>query len=324
MKSLIFCLALLGFACTHAAETSVATPVIKAINTTQEFLRFWDQAEGKPEAERIQLFLDSVVGAHPELFTKDVLGSLALSGPDAAADKKAVAGTYLKEVARYLPRMRELATTLDRDLARYAKEFSATFPDYASKMPIYFTVSLFSFDGGTRMVNGQMALLFGIDGIAKYNGADDKLSVLLHHELFHQYHAQIAPELGADETPIWISLWEEGLATYVSQKMNPGTSDAEALFSKTLMEKMPPIMPAVTRELLANFDSMDKKEYAAFFYGKNDRNDLPGRGGYYVGLRIAQQLGAKHSLRELAAMRGPELKAAVRAALESLSVEPKA
>ncbi len=319
MKSLFFCLALLACAGAHAADA----PAIKAIDTTQEFVRFWGTAEGKPEAERVQLFLDTVVRAHPELFTKDVLGKQALAGQDAAADKKAVVAAYLKNVERYVPKMREISASINRDLAKYAKEFGAAFPDYASKMPIYFMVSLFDFDGGTRMVDGRMALLFGIDGIAKYHGPEDKLSVLFHHELFHQYHEQIAPELGADEVPIWMSLWEEGLATYVSQKMNPGTSDAEALFSKVLVEKVPAILPAVTRELLDNFDSMDKKEYAAFFYGKNDRTDLPGRSGYYIGLRIAQQLGARHSMQELARMRGPELKAAVRAELEKLAALPK-
>ncbi len=296
-----------------AEPPPAAKAAIQATDATQEFVRFWDKAEGRPEAERVRLFREMVVAAHPELFTESVLGKQAPSGDDAAIAK------YLRDVVPYVPKMRELAASIGKDLTRYAGGFSATFPDYASAMPIYFTVSLFSFDGGTRLVNGKMALLFGIDGIVRYQGPDGKLSVLFHHELFHQYHEQIAPELGADEAPIWVSLWEEGLATYVSQKMNPGTSDAQALFSATLVPQTQAVLPAAARELLANLDSLDKKEYASFFYGKNDRTDLPGRCGYYIGLLIARRLGEKRSLQQMALMRGPSLREEVKQALEQMA-----
>jgi hypothetical protein len=38
---------------------------------------------------------------------------------------------------------------------------------------------------GTRPVGGKTALLFGIDGIARYDGEHESLNALFDHELFH-------------------------------------------------------------------------------------------------------------------------------------------
>jgi len=297
-------------------------PELAVLDTTPAFFRFWSAAAGKPEPERVRLFLDTVVAAHPELFTPDVLGKAAVSGGAADTDPQAIVAAYLRDVAPLVARMQVISDSIHRDLNDYARDFTKTFPDYAAVTPVYFTVSMFSFDGGTRMVRDRIALLFGIDGIARYHEPDDNPRVLIDHELFHQYHAQIAPELAAEDVPLWVSLWEEGLATYVSEQMNPGTSDAQALMSATLAAQVQPILPVVTGELLANFESKDKAEYAAFFYGRNGRSDLPARCGYYVGLLVAQRLAAGRSLQQLAALRGPALEAAVRGALEQLARTP--
>jgi hypothetical protein len=297
-------------------------PDIAVLDATPEFFRFWSAAAGKPEPERVRLFLDTVVAAHPELFTPDVLGKAGVSGGSGDTDPQAIVAAYLRDVAPFVARMQVIAGTIHRDLNDSARAFTKTFPDYAAATPVYFTVSMFSFDGGTRMVRDRIALLFGIDGIARYHGPDDNPRVLIDHELFHQYHAQIAPELAAEDVPLWVSLWEEGLATYVSEQMNPGTSDAQVLMSPTLAAQVAPILPVVTAELLANFESKDKAEYAAFFYGRNGRSDIPARCGYYVGLLVARRLAAGRSPQQLAALRGPALEAAVRGALEQLARVP--
>ena len=78
---------------------------------------------------------------------------------------------------------------------------------------------------------------------------------------------------------------------------------------------------ALARELQSNAESHDKDEYAAFFFGQNSRPDLPPRGGYYVGYRVAQILGAGRTIQQLALLRGAKLKAAVMQALEQLATE---
>jgi hypothetical protein len=244
------------------------------------------------------------------------------AGSSANKDRESIVAEYLRDVAPYITRMRELSASIHRDFGTYAQDFMVTFPDYAPRSAVYFTVSLFSFDGATREIEGRTALLFGIDGIARFHGKDANLQVLFDHELFHQYHDQIAHELTVDGAPLWMPLWEEGLATYVSRQMNPGSTEAQALLSDTLGELSKPMLATLSRELFSNFNSTDRREYAAFFFGSNGRPDLPARCGYYVGYRVARQLAASHSLRELASLRGPELEKSVRTALERFAQRP--
>ena len=313
-----------GLAPAAAVTPAGAAPALRVIDATPDFWTFWDGAAGRPEPRRVQLFLERMVGRHPELFSAAVLGEhSALSGAD-AKDPAATAATYLHDVAPYVPAMRRLSATLRSDLAAYARDFTTTFPDFAPVTPVYFTVSLFNFDGGTRAVNGKPALLFGIDGIARFHAPDANLKVFFDHELFHQYRDQIDPDPDSDDpSPLWQSLWEEGLATYVSQQMNPGSTLADALLSPTLEGAAQPMLPALAAELLQNFGSTDRDEYAAFFYSRNKRPDLPPRGGYYVGYRVAERLAAGRDLRALARLHGPDLEAEVRAALQAFAQAPR-
>jgi hypothetical protein len=58
-------------------------------------------------------------------------------------------------------------------------------PDFRADQPVYFTISMGTFDGAVRDVNGSNALLFGVDVIARLYGSTANLSVLFDHELFH-------------------------------------------------------------------------------------------------------------------------------------------
>jgi len=301
-----------------AAAAGTPAHGLSVIDTTPAFWRFWRSAAGRTDAVRVQRFLDAVVGSRPELFSATVLGTgTALSG-DVTQDPHAIVGAYLHDVAPWIPAMRRLSATLHRDLGAYAQDFAATFPDFAPVSPVYFTVSLFSFDGATRDVEGKTALLFGIDGIARFHAPGANLKVFFDHELFHQYHDQLQPATD-DDTPLWGSLWEEGLATWVSLQMNAGSTEADALMSPTLGAAAQALLPALARELLQNFDSTDRKEYAAFFHGRNDRPDLPPRCGYYVGYRVAQRLAAGRDLAQLARLQGPGLADEIRSALQDLA-----
>jgi len=306
----------------HAADTGSTSPAtITVVDATPAFWQFWAAAERKPEERRVRMFMDIVVSAHPELFDASVLNKAALTGNSDDRHAVSIVSAYLRDVIPYIPRMKTISESIRDGFRAYASDFSATFPDFAPTSAVYFTLSLFNFDGATRNVGGKDALLFGIDGIARYHGQHEDLKVLFDHELFHQYHAQFAQHDTGDNTPLWVSLWEEGLATYVSQQMNPGSTEAQVLMSDKLAELTKPLLPALARELLTNFDSFDRDEYAAFFYSKNGRPDIPGRCGYFVGYRIAQELAAGRSLRQLASLHGPDLKAAVKRALEQMASE---
>jgi hypothetical protein len=296
---------------------------IEVVDATTPFWNFWDAAQGKSTEERIPMFFEMVVSAHPELFDANVLQAAAVVGDVKQELARARVRAYLDDVVPYIPKMRQLSANIDSSFQAYANDFTDTFPDFAPKSRVYFTVAMFSFDGGTRPVGGKIALLFGIDGIARFQGSDANLKILFDHELFHQYHDQIAPELTDDDAPLWMALWEEGLATYVSQRMNPGSSVAQVLmFPPDLAGHAQPKLRALAQELMANLDSKEAAEYASFFYVRNDRPDIPPRSGYYVGYLVAAALGSNRTLQQLAALRGPELKTAVALELNHLAGDP--
>jgi Putative zinc dependent peptidase (DUF5700) len=312
-------LAILLFNLVNAKPCESATrprPYIDVVDVTRDFWRFWDATIEDTDDQRVQAFFNTVVASHPELFSGGVLGNASLTNRWDDPKVRQRVATYLREVAHYIPQMRSLSREIAR-FHRYAKEFEDIFPDFVPTAPVYFTVSLFTFDAGARFAGSGVALLFSIDGIAFFDGPDANLKIIIDHELFHQYHSQIASEESPDHTEaLWAYLWEEGLATFISQRLNPGSSAAQVLITPSNLSQLTrPIFPSLARELLDNFESTNQVELAAFFALDNHRPDVPIRSGYYVGYQIAKKLASNRSLKELAALRGPELKAAVRQAL---------
>ncbi len=88
-----------------------------------------------------------------------------------------------------------------------------------------FGPSFLRFDGHDyKDERGQAHMLFGVDAIAILHGPEDMPSFFA-HELFHIYHRQVmGARLPDPDSVTWWSLWEEGLATYVSQRLNPALS----------------------------------------------------------------------------------------------------
>jgi hypothetical protein len=306
-----------------SASPEAAPAGIEIVDVSPAFWSFWDTAEQRPEVEQVRLFFSMVVAKYPELFSAGVLHRNALAGRADDRQAQQLVAAYLREVRAYVPRMRAISAAVRRDHDAYVAGFRAAFPGYRPDKPVYFTFSLFTFDGGTRNVLGKVPVLFGIDGIARFHGADDNVKVLFDHELFHDYHAQIIPETALDDLPLWLALWEEGLATYASDRLNPGSSESEILLSKDLAASVRPLMPRLAREVLRNFDSMAKDEYETFFLMGKKRTDVPDRAGYYLGYAIARTLGDHRALDELAQLTGPELKDAVRQALEAVAAGPQ-
>ena len=91
-------------------------------------------------------------------------------------------------------------------------------------------VSLLRFDGHPADFGGRQHLLFGVDSIALLHVPAD-MPAFFDHEIFHLYHRQVigsrAPQ--GDE-PAWWTMWVEGLATYVSQRMRSGLTAQQVLW----------------------------------------------------------------------------------------------
>jgi hypothetical protein len=282
------------------------------------FWKFWDSTIDEPADKRVRVFFDTVVAAYPDLFDHGLIASGALANLGSVPEAQARVAKYLQEVSSFIPAMRHITITIRDGFVRYVQEFSTAFTDYAPTIPVYFTVSLFGFAGGLLVAGENTGLYFGVDELARSYGPTGNLKVILQHELFHQYHYQIAPEISRDPAA-WAFMWEEGLATFVSRRMNAGTTADQVLVTPDrLSELAQPHLPDLARRLLDNADSTNPNDYIDLFSAEQTPSGIPARSGYFVGYRVAEKLAATRSLVELVHLRGPELKRAVLSSLAEL------
>jgi hypothetical protein len=256
------------------------------------FWKFWETAGGQSPADRHRSFVRMVQEPNAAVYEGVFHG---LSKPAAELVPRA-----LEKVPGIEEAMRELSGRLAAELPGELAAFREAFPGFRCATPVYFLYSAGAFDGATRDVSGHSALMFGLDVIARLG---EKPPPLVVHELFHVYHAQAVAE--EPDTFSW-ALWSEGLATYVSRRLNPDVPEQQACC-------LPPIGPAeavrerLAMEALGLLDSEKPEDYARFFLGGNPP-DIPSRSGYYLGYRIASEAGKTRSLAELATMKPGEVR----------------
>jgi hypothetical protein len=174
-----------------------------------------------------------------------------------------------------------------------------------------FMPNLFGFNAGTGSIAGKDFLVLGLDTIAKMDGPHADLSVLITHELFHVYHGSFQPEWGRQgrgkNIPLYRLVWGEGLATYASQQLNPQADLATILGSATLASSCEGRLKPLARLLLENLDATEKTPFMEWMSNQARSSDVPGRGGYYFGWRVATALGRERSLGVLARLMAQEL-----------------
>ena len=312
-----FLIALLCLAgCAHPTPAPAAKPGYSVINEMPRFWRYYEQAHDKDPATQARLYQELVVAGAPHLYSPYVLSldTPGLSFEEALTRRL----TMVKErLEPHYDNVRKLSATLEQDLPRYDARFRREFPDMAYTGKVYFLNALGTFDGAVRELEGQTTLLFGVDMIAFIYGPGPEAEALFDHELFHIYHGQFFHSLGEDA--VWESLWREGLATYVAERMNPNAT-RKTIFG--LPEDMPDraqaALPKLAGLLREKLDSKEHADYDTFFAGAKEGREIPSRSGYFVGYQVAKKLAGDRSLAELAHLHGPELREAIRGALVEL------
>ncbi len=315
----VFAFAIVAFCCGCATDTSQRSEhaaSYEVIDLMPAFWDFWSKASELPVSEQQQLVRSMLVDRYPDVYTAEVINLDTEKPFEAALDERYE--RWLPLISSHIATMREVSAEIAADLPRFESSFKAVFPDMQYDGKVYFLCSLGGFDGATRNVAGKEALLFGVDMIAYVYGEDVDPQPFFHHELFHIYHSQF---LNEEAEALYINLWREGLATYVAKSLNP-SAEGVNLFGLPLdmPERAQVMLPRLARELRANLDSIAEDTYARFFFGKEKDADLPARSGYYVGYLIAERIGRGKSLRDLAKMRGPALRAAIDSALKDIEV----
>jgi len=305
--------ALLRLACLSPAlafaRSARAQPVQREglVDLMPAFWSAYDGVAGTPE--RVEALRQAFFTPHGEVFTA--------AGLKTDADR----------IARWLPQFDLIATQVRRldggfteAYGQHTAHFRAQFPDFErERAPIYLMPSLFSFDGHLQPWGGRMPLFIGLDGIVRYHGATPDLSVFLDHESFHLYHAQVAPQIVMDDkAPVFVSLWVEGLATYVSERLNPGASPLHVLLDdERLLAADDATRLALAQGLLDSLDSTAEQD-AVRFFSAGHAGPWPARGGYLIGLEAARRIGHGQPLAELARMPREQVRSRLASTLEAM------
>lgn len=286
-------------------------PDMPLVDLTDDFARIWEQTAQLPDAARAAAFKAAFAKVLPGFYDEKRLNRTA-----AQYDER-----LLRKLKEYPPRregIQRVATNFAMLFAPARKSFEAEFGSMAGYPPIYLVNSLGEFDGGTRALPEGFRLLFGADVIDQLYKTTP-IRPFFHHELFHIVHHASFP----DCEPIWCSLWGEGLAVYVASRLNPGADDASLLLTFPV-----PLRPAVEGHkqeaicaVRARFNSTDERDYAPLFNGGVTplSANLPPRFGYYVGYRVAEDIGKGRALKELAALSQAQVKPLIEASLAKMA-----
>ena len=265
----------------------------------------------KERESRAKLFAQSIIQPHPEIYGR----------PQIFKTDPGTLEQYLDELDTYLPAIEHIHRRFDEQRDSIQSKFLQAFPDFDStRARVYLMLSLFRFDGKIPHDNPRM-LLLGLDGLAKFHGADARLAVIVSHELFHVYHFQVNPlPRDVDQIELYRLIWQEGLATYVSQVLNPEASLADVLLDPRLAKEGPRFVPMLARSLLAELESTDD-DVTALYLSYRRGGVIPARMGYLIGYEIARRTAATRQIRDLARLRGYQLLNLVRQGVRSLATE---
>lgn len=262
------------------------------VNLMPDFWAFWDKAQNLDQAAKVALFRKMLLEGNKNVYINLV-----------ATDDDAKIIQYLEDVKPFIPEMRRLSRNLDKEFARNQRKFYRKFSDLDWNGTIYLLPSLLSGEARSGIDSDEKpVLIFGIDSFAQAGDKESKLATLYYHNLFHKYQDQIrvAPFDKTIPVPLFKGLWQESLAMYVSQKLNPKATLAEVLFSGKAAEKASKMLPQIIKEMRENLDSTDKTVMMNLMSPMSKREDLPPQSGLYVGLMIARELNRKYSLKQLA------------------------
>lgn len=261
---------------------------------------FWQAyAQAASAPDRVQALQASFFSPHAEVY--------------AAAGLK----TSPERIARWLPGFDAMAADVKHVVADFpavyaahARRFAAAFPDFdRSRAPVYLLPSLFAFDGHLEPGGDTLPLFIGADGLVRYHGTTPDLAVFLDHESFHLYQSQLAPALMLDPSPpVYVTLWTEGVATYVSERLNPDAALLHVLLDDTRLAGA----DADTRRglagaILAALDSTQEAD-ALRFFSAGSEGPWPARGGYLIGLEVARRVGRDMPLAQLPRLHGAALR----------------
>lgn len=304
---------LIGSSVTASSAPSPPAATFAVHDFMPDFWRFWDAAQNQPVERQEQLWHQLYVAPHQAVFDD-------LAGPcKDEYDPAWARAHYFASLPQVVPKIRTMVAGLGQQLEEANGRFLKTFPDMRWSGDIYIMASGYCFNGRAQKIEGRAALLFGVDAMV---GLGQKNMIpVMQHELFHRYHRPFFEFEGSSGYPMWVTLWAEGLATYVSEVLNPGASDTDlGNVPLGMVRQVDSRRAELATEFLRRFESTSEKDASVWFNDIRSQDpSVPPRGGYELGVLVVRELSKEYPLHTMAHWSQAEAKPRIRAVLERIA-----
>ena len=302
----------------------------QVINLGPSFSLFWQKAKGLTFREQIKIW-NSIVEEPNQSFYDGMVWQKSTNPKWEERKLRLLKDSFANYPVLY-PKIIADFDHFNSTLKTQIDKFHSYFPDSEFNLPIYAApTASFNGKGGeggdSAGKPGQTVLAFGIDmSVALKNDPD----VLYSHELFHIYHTSaigLNEEIFTKSGRLSLPLWLEGLATYVSQQMNPTASSEAILMDSSLSKLSRDDVRSLSRLFLNDveqkaFDVSQPGIYKKWFAidpAFKLPTHYPMRSGYFLGLNVVTELAKTHSLAEMVHWHVTEIHSNVKTALFALA-----
>ena len=292
---------------------SAAPASFRIHNLMPDFWRFWAAAQGRPVARQAELWQTLYVKPHRALFD-----DLAAACKDEFAPAWARAN-YFPNLPAIVAGMRGADSGLPRKLSAARQRFLRMFPDMRWSGDVYLMASGYCFNGRAQIIAGHEAILLGIDTRVAL-GQKDPIPDMT-HELFHRYHYQFFDFKPSSGYPLWTTLWAEGMALYVAERLNPQATDADlSLFPVGMPGRVDGRRQELAADFLKAFGATDEADARKWFNDGNSKDPvIPARAGYELGALVAREIAQRYSIQTMAHWSRRQAEPQIQAALLSMA-----
>ena len=272
---------------------------IRIVSLKKYFLSWSAEASKSDRAQWSRLFEQGVIAGNSDYYNGLVFDDERSKEKRAERLEENTGGYYKNR-----KKMAEAFDYVEENLLHLSGRFYKTFPDMKAGITLIVMPSLGRFNGKEQNIKGEPCAGFGVEYFIKDRsflglGREKTLPIAAAHEMFHLYHGSKTGMWETAEKPVLIWIWIDGLATYASRILNPGTDDADALMDSQMAKICEASYKSYTKELLPIMRSKKTDDQNALFdFGKR-YGALPTRAGYCIGLKAVESLSKKHSLTEM-------------------------
>jgi hypothetical protein len=283
--------------------------MIRIRNLSQDFLNFWDAAQGKGREEQLRLWQELYESKHPEVF------GVYFSPPHWGRREglPEALPRYAKDIETIEKTAEELEKLFPLIVARVLTSFDVGEDEIEFDVIVF--VGIYHADGFVFPVAGRTTVFLAVECLAAQHGPGSA-ELLSTHELSHamqfsvglQAHSPLSVAFVEDPLSLFtrldVRLFAEGFAISASKRIVPGRDESAYLFySAEQWAWCQQNRKRLIEMTLRGLAGKDQDVYSKLFETREGAEELPyHRTGYYVGWLVIEQLLKRYSLRDLAQM----------------------